>query len=145
VLPDFTAEGDLPAGVHIADWKEFASRFGTSSPRRLWLIGRLQAVLAIALSTRKLRRVFVWGSFVTTKASPKDIDLLLILDDDFEVEHIPSVAQCVFDSVRAKLQFESDVFWARASIGKESLDLWLDTYQITRGFRKRGIVELGLP
>ena len=126
--------------MHLADWKEFASRFGTSSPRRLWLLGRLQAVLAIALSTRKLRRVFVWGSFITAKASPKDIDLLLILDDDFEVEQIPSAAQCVFDSVRAKLLFESDVFWARASIGKEALDLWLDTYQFSRDLRKRGIV-----
>jgi predicted nucleotidyltransferase len=132
----------LPAGLHLAEWKEFASRFGTSSPRRLWLLGRLQAVLAIASSTRKLRRVFVWGSFVTIKASLKDIDVLLILDDDFEVEHLPSAAQCVFDSVRAKLMFDSDVFWARASIGKEALDLWLDTYQFSRDLRRRGIVEL---
>ena len=49
------------------------------------------------------------------------------------------------DSVRAKLLFESDVFWARASIGREVLDLWSDTYQTSRSFRKRGIVELELP
>ena len=36
-------------------------------------------------------------------------------------------------------------FWARASIGDEVLDLWLETYQISRSFRKRGIVELELP
>ena len=44
-----------------------------------------------------------------------------------------------------KLQFVSDVFWARASIGQEVLDLWLDTYQTSRSYRKRGIVELELP
>jgi hypothetical protein len=54
-------------------------------------------------------------------------------------------AQAVFDSTRARLLFETDVFWARASIGQELLDLWLDTYQTSRSFRKRGIVELVLP
>ena len=54
-------------------------------------------------------------------------------------------ARDVFDSMRAKLLFESDVFWARASIGEEILRLWLDTYQVSRSFRKRGIVELELP
>ena len=67
------------------------------------------------------------------------------MDDDFEVEPVAGPAQAVFDSVRAKLLFESDVFWARTSIGKEMLDLWLDTYQVSRSFRKRSIVELELP
>jgi hypothetical protein len=64
--------------------------------------------------------------------------------EDFEVDGVDAEAQAVFDSVRAKLLFESDVFWARASIGPEILDLWLDTYQVSRSFRKRGIVELEL-
>jgi predicted nucleotidyltransferase len=144
VLPDFTSEGDLPVGVHVSGWKEFALRFGASTARRLWLIGRLQAVLSLAASTGKVRRIFVWGSFVTAKASPKDVDILLIMDEDFETQDVPSAAQEVFDSVRARLLYESDVFWARASIGNETLNLWLETYQISRSFRKRGIVELEL-
>ena len=67
------------------------------------------------------------------------------MDESFEVDQIAGPAQEVFDSTRARLLFESDVFWARASIGDELLDLWLDTYQISRSFRKRGIVELELP
>lgn len=90
----------------------------------------------------KLRRVFVWGSFVTAKPAPRDIDLLLIMDEDFESESIPQTAREVFDSTRAKLRFEADVFWARASIGEEVLKMWLETYQMSRTFRKRGIVEL---
>jgi hypothetical protein len=66
------------------------------------------------------------------------------MDDDFEVDQITAPAQAVFDSVRAKLLFESDVFWARSSIGDELLDLWLETYQTSRDFRRRGIVELEL-
>jgi hypothetical protein len=145
VLPEFTSEGDLPAGVHLADSQEFRSRFGMTTLRRVWLFGRLQALVAIAANTGKLRRIFVWGSFVTTKPSPKDLDILLIVDEAFEMEHAGSLAQTVFDSTRAKLLFEADVFWARASIGEEVLENWLETYQISRTFRKRGIVELELP
>jgi len=73
------------------------------------------------------------------------MDILLIVDDDFEVERIDSPVQVVFDSTRARLLFESDVFWARASIGEDILGTWLETYQISRSFQKRGIVELELP
>ncbi len=90
---------------------------------------------------RQLRRVFVWGSFVTAKPAPRDVDILLIMSEDFEVDRIFAPAQVVFDSTRAKLLYESDVFWAWASIGDEVLDLWLDTYQTSRSFRKRGIVN----
>ena len=93
----------------------------------------------------RLNRVFVSAGFVITKQSPKDLDILLIMNADFETEHIDSQTQTIFDSTRAKLQFEADVFWARESIGGEILRMWLDTYQISRSFRKRGIVELELP
>jgi hypothetical protein len=66
------------------------------------------------------------------------------MDENFEVDGLPVNSLAVFDTVRAKLLFEADVFWARASIGDEVLQVWLDTYQISRAFHKRGIVELGL-
>jgi hypothetical protein len=47
------------------------------------------------------------------------------MDEDFEVDGIADSAQVVFDSVRAKLLLESDVFWARTSIGRELLALGL--------------------
>jgi hypothetical protein len=145
VLPELTDTGELPPGVHLAGWQELHSRFGGSSPRRVWLSGRLRALVELAATNGKLSRVFIRGSYVTAKPSPKDIDLLLIMDEDFEVDGLAAPAHSVFDSVRAKLLFESDVFWTRASIGQEMLDLWLDTYQTSRSFRKRGIVELELP
>ena len=63
----------------------------------------------------------------------------------YRVAMLPLFVRAVFDSVRAKLLFESDVFWSRASIGESVLNLWLETYQTSRRFRKRGIVELELP
>ena len=144
MLPEFNSEGDLPSGVHATGWHEFQSRFGLATARRVWLFGRLQALVELAAKTGKLRRVVVWDSFVTTKPAPKDLDILLIMDEGFEVERVDLPSREVFDSTRAKLRFESDVFWARVSIGEEVLQIWLETYQTSRTFRKRGIVELEL-
>ena len=145
MLPALSPEGELPAGVHVANWDELETRFGGPSPRRLWLSSRLRTLVDLAATTGQLRRVFIWGSFVTAKPAPRDLDILLIMEENFEVGGVVGPAQQVFDSTRAKLMFESDVFWARTSIGDEVLSLWLDTYQTSRRFRKRGIVELELP
>ena len=61
--------------------------------------GRFRTLLELAATSGKLRRVFVWGSFVTANAAPKDIDILPIMDEDFDVEQIAARAQAVFDSV----------------------------------------------
>ena len=74
------------------------------------MFGRLEALVGLAADPGKLRRLFVWGSFVTTKPSPRDVDILVILSEDFEVEQIPLPDQVVFESTRARLLFESDVF-----------------------------------
>ena len=144
MIPGLNEHGELALGVHLASWQEFHAVFCRSSPRRTWLATRLQALLQLAGSSRKLRRVFVWGSFVTAKVSPGDLDILLIMDESFTVDLIVEPAQAVFDAVRARLLFQADVFRARESIGQEMLSLWLETYQISRSFRKRGIVELEL-
>lgn len=59
VLPEFTLEGELPPGVHMTDWHDFQPRFGGSSLRRVWLLGRLRALLELAASNGKLRRIFI--------------------------------------------------------------------------------------
>ena len=61
MLPEFSSEGDLPSGVHAAGWHELQSRFGLATARRVWLFGRLQALVELAAKTGKLRRVFVWA------------------------------------------------------------------------------------
>ena len=62
----------------------------------------------------------------------KDLDILLIMSEDFEAGRISTAAQAVFDSTRTKLL--SDIFWARASIAQELLDLWPDTYRTPEPF-----------
>jgi hypothetical protein len=100
--------------------------------------------LDLAGATGELRRVFIWRSFVTAKSAPKDLDILLIMDEGFEVDRIAAQAQAVFDSVRAKLLFEADVFWAGLPLGTNCLNFGWKRIRFPEDFQKRGIVELEL-
>ena len=73
MIPAFDGSGNLPPGVHEADWDEIVQRFGWTSWRRELLAG-LKAALE-PLREAGCRRVFVNGSFVTDKDKPGDIDV----------------------------------------------------------------------
>lgn len=62
----------LPPGIHWASLAEVEARF-TATSRRQWLFeGLVQAVNA--LQKAGCRRLFLDGSFVSTKDSPRDYD-----------------------------------------------------------------------
>ena len=86
--------------------------------------------------------MIVWGSFVSNKELPQDIDLLLIMKEDFVVDKMDLEVKKVFDYVQGRIAFNADIFWAKSSIGEEMINLWLETYQMTRDFESRGIVEV---
>jgi hypothetical protein len=132
----------LPAGIHPATEEEVFSRFATTSARRQWLGEQLRSILTLAKSTGKLFRVFLWGSFVTGKEVPNDLDMLLVMAPDFTVGALPAHCQIVFNHAQARLRFGADVFWTKASIDEAVLHLWLDTSQFGRDFKRRGIVEV---
>ncbi len=145
MLPSFNSDGNLPEGIHRATEEEAFARFATTSARRQWLGEQLRSLLAMAKATGKLSRVFLWGTFVTSKEVPNDVDVLLVMAADFAIEELPAHQQVLFDHVRARLRFHTDVFWTKASIDAVVLDLWLETYQTGKDFKRRGIVEVVVP
>ncbi len=144
MIPEFGLDGNLPEGIHTAAASDFFDRFASSSARRRWLGDRLRELLTLARASGKLERVFVWGSFVTSKESPHDIDLLLLMRPDFEMEEAPQRCRGVFEHASARMTFQADVFWAKSSIGEETLHHWLEAYQRGRNFQRRGIIEVVL-
>ena len=48
----------------------------------------------------------------------------------------------LFVHTQARIRFNAEVFWTKASIGQETLDLWLDTYQLGKDLKRSGIVEV---
>lgn len=82
-------------------------------------------VICLPVCTRWLGRSFK-SALESRPLRPnlrRDLDVLLIMADDFEVDRVASPAREISDAAVAKLRFESVVFRARASIGEEVLQL----------------------
>src|SRR6266446_2554953 len=85
-LPALLPNGYLPSGVHEATLSEVVERFGTNTQRRQVLASRLQELVSLTRATRKLRCMFIWGSFVTNKSFPRDLDVFLLMQEGFDRE-----------------------------------------------------------
>lgn len=72
MIPDFNGDGLLPPGIHNCSWIEFGRRFGTNGHRVALLDGLRRAMISLRRSG--CQRVFVDGSFVTSKVFPGDYD-----------------------------------------------------------------------
>jgi hypothetical protein len=105
MLPEFNHDGNLPEGIHLATEDEVFVRFGIPSARRQWLGEQLRSLVALAKSTGQLARVFLWGSFVTSKEVPNDLDVLLVMSPEFAVEAVSVQAQVLFDHVQSATPF----------------------------------------
>jgi hypothetical protein len=84
----------------------------------------------------------VFGSFITNKPDPNDLDVFLIVDDAFNSEELQGEAALLFDHAAADSHFGASVFWVRrlAALGGEqsAVEFW----QVKRGGGQRGIVEI---
>ena len=81
-LPEFLADGYLPAGLHLCDESELLQRFGSDNLCRRRLGIRVQTWLALARAIRA-KRFLIDGSFVTAKEEPNDVDAVIWLPDNF--------------------------------------------------------------
>jgi hypothetical protein len=142
-LPEFNETGDLPTGVHGASLAETIARFGTGSDRRRLVARRLERIYEIASQTAHLVRFIVFGSFVTVKAEPNDVDVFMIMDDNFDMGSLVGEARLLFvDHGSAQDHFGASVFWMRrmAAIGGEQAAI--EDWQIKRDGMERGILEI---
>ena len=143
MLLALTATGDLPPGIHLADWAELEHRFGAGSEARLRAFAKLRLLYALAGRTGKLARFLVFGSFVTAKPVPRDIDVVLIMAEDFHQEDAPREAQTLFSHADAEARLGASVFWLRQGMLSPAIMAeFLDTWQMTREGDRRGIVEV---
>ncbi len=78
MLPQFTADGFLPEGLHHASWSEFIDRFG-GSKRRTQLIDLGLHHLLNLLALAGCMEVRLGGSFVSSKEAPGDFDGIWML------------------------------------------------------------------
>ncbi len=142
MLPPFDSSGNLPSGIHLAEWSEFVARYGTT-PRRLTLLAGLRDALD-NLRSAGCWQVYVGGSFVTTKPEPGDFDACWGITG---VE--PALLDPVlltFDNGRAaqKARFGGELFPAQLPEGVSG-KTFLDFFQTDRATgQPKGIAALDL-
>jgi hypothetical protein len=80
-VPSLDQHGLLSPGVHDCTLDEIRDRFGSfqTSDQRAKLFQKLVAFVVEAQMARFARCLLIDGSFVTAKANPNDIDLVLVL------------------------------------------------------------------
>ncbi|MCX7011656.1 MAG: hypothetical protein NTW86_03655 [Candidatus Sumerlaeota bacterium] len=142
-LPNFNSAGDLPEGVYPATIDEALGRFGTGTPQRQAVTARLLRVYRLAAATGKLDRLILFGSYITATANPNDVDLVLVMRDNFDVRDYEGETQALFDHQRAAEVFEASIFWIRpALLLLETVEEFIAYWQIKRDETRRGIVEV---
>jgi hypothetical protein len=141
-LPAFNEEGDLPPGVHPATLPEVLARFGHGSIQRCAVSERLSRLYQIVTSTGHLARFIVYGSFVTAKEEPNDVDIFLLMEDTFDLASVPGEAALVFQHMEADAHFGASVFWTRRSGALGGEQAMVEYWQVRREGGQRGIVEI---
>lgn len=118
------------------------TRFGSESRERRVLGARLRRIHALAAGTDRLARFVLFGSFVTEKPDPNDIDIFMIMDDAFHVGELEGETKILFDHPFAQSYFGASVFWVRrlAALGGEAAAV--EHWQVKRDGNLRGIVEV---
>lgn len=142
MISPFDELGNLPPGIHEATWDEIANHFGTTPQRRALLAGLRTALQALQAAGG--RRVYIDGSFVTTKLVPNDFDAC------WDIEGVnPDLLDpvlLIFDESRAaqKAKYLGELFPAQLSEGGSG-GSFLEFFQIDKETgNPKGIVALDL-
>jgi len=142
-LPPLTDAGELPPGVHSARLPEVLDRFGVGSAQRQGVALRLARIYQIAQASGHLARFVVFGSFVTAKREPADVDVFLLMEDTFDASLLTGEARLLFDHPAAQAWFGASVFWLRRLAAWEGEVTTIAHWQVKRGGSLRGIIEIG--
>jgi hypothetical protein len=142
-LPEFNSQGDLPDGLHRAILAEVLDRFGAGSQARRSATALLQDIHRRVTATGKLERFGVFGSYVTAKPDPRDVDVVLVMKDDFSLAACDEPTRILFDHQRAEAEVGASVFWLCPGVLlRGSLEDFLLGWGTKRDLTRRGIVEV---
>jgi predicted nucleotidyltransferase len=117
-------------------------RFANFTARRRLVGMRLQRILELLAGVGQVARIIVFGSFVTNKADPNDVDLFLVMEDSFDVSAVAGEARLLFDHGSAQPHFGASVFWVRRIACYPDEAEMVSEWSLKRDGNARGIVEI---
>src|SRR6267154_6154197 len=140
--PPLTGAGDLPTGIHRATLAEVLEFFGQGTPCRVMLGRRLQHIYQLVHQTGCVARFVIFGSFITEKPEPNDVDIFLLMEDTFDVSKVVGEPAVLFDHLAAQNFAGASIFWLRRLAALDGEQAAVEHWQVKRGGGRRGIVEI---
>ncbi len=116
MIPEFDFDGELPPGVHTATLEEIRQRFGRFSrtDRRPKLFAKLSELVEAARNAGIVDRFIIAGSFVTAKAVPNDVDILIIFNAATDITQLRPNQRLLVDRGTIRRRFRGDdLYWFR--------------------------------
>jgi len=142
-IQNFQADGNLPAGIHLATWQEIEETLAFNDRRRELLSGLKRA--CISLKQAGCCRIYIGGSFVTNKEFPGDFDFCWETDG-VDREYLLQIDPVFFDfaNKRAaqKAKYGGEFFPADANAAPRKK--YLEFFQEDRNGNPKGIVAVDL-
>ncbi len=111
-IPDFV-DNVLPEGVHDCTVAELEERFGRfqRSDRRMTLTDRLKRYLIAAQRSGIVKAVIINGSYATALDEPDDVDLIAVLDAEFDwTQELKPYQSNVIDKRAVRRDYRFDGF-----------------------------------
>lgn len=140
--PNFVPMVTCLKGLYLASKTEVMFRFGSSSRRRRRLVLRIRRWIELARLIGGLR-LLIYGSFVTAKAEPDDLDAVFLLPPDFQHQ--------IEQGIEAALELEEmiltrcpeEIF---ATEDETDWNEWIEFFSRIRETdgRRKGLVEVKL-
>jgi hypothetical protein len=143
MIPDFDENGNLPPGVHWAEWEEFKERFGYNR-RRVLLISGLEMAIQ-DLQAAGCRVIYINGSFTTSKSDPGDFDGCYdneTVDNNYLRVNAPRLFNH-YDRAGMKARYKGEIFPSDQPVGNYGENSF-EFFQTDRGKNKKGIIAIDL-
>jgi hypothetical protein len=112
MIPPLNEYECLPEGIHDGTMEEAAGRFGVfqTTDRRLQLWAKFTEFMRELKACDFIEAVLVDGSFVTGTAEPNDIDLVLVVESNYDLStDLPPVAYNLLAHHRVQRRFGFDI------------------------------------
>ena len=142
-LPNLNDAGELPIGIHQATIDEVIAQFGSGTLQREIVTARLQRIYQLAKNTGSLQQLIIFGSYITAKSEPNDVDVVIIFSDDFDLTVCSEEVRKLLNYQQSENEFGASIFWIRPSLLLfETLDEFIESWQVKRDGTRRGIVKV---
>jgi hypothetical protein len=141
-FPEFNENGDLPVDIYKATLAEVLEHFGKGSLQRQVVAKRLVKIYRLVKSTNHLERFIIYGSFVTSKSNPNNVDIFLVMDNDFDKDLLSGDTLTIFNHLETEKKLGASIFWSRQQFIIGNIQLFVEDWQIKDDKTRRGIVEV---